>query len=61
MHIQDVVVRPFALMVIPCPDCGSPMRLAAIMPVETRPRADEMMYRCDACDCNLKRVILPKD
>jgi len=60
MRIQDVLVRPFALIVIPCPDCGSPMRLAAIIPLETPPRADEMTYRCDACDCDLTRVTLPR-
>ena len=61
MRIQDILVRPFALMGIPCPDCGSPMRLAATMPVETPPKADEMAYRCDACDCELKRVTPPNE
>jgi ssDNA-binding Zn-finger/Zn-ribbon topoisomerase 1 len=61
MRIQDVVVRPFALMVIPCPDCGNPMRLAAIIPVGTPPKSEEMTYRCDTCDCDLKRVSGPKD
>jgi hypothetical protein len=64
MRIQNVVWRPFALMVIPCPDCGRPMRLAAVTPVETAARANEIQeitYRCDACDCDLKRVSRSKD
>jgi len=60
MRIQDVVGRPFAVMVVPCPNCGGPMRLAAIMPVESSPNADEMTYRCDTCDCEFKRVTRPK-
>jgi hypothetical protein len=61
MRTQDEVVRPFALIPIPCPDCGGQMRLAAVMPADSSPMADEMTYRCDACNCNLKRVTRKKN
>jgi hypothetical protein len=61
MRIRDDVVRPFAVIPIPCPDCGAQMRLAAVMPADSSARADEMTYRCDACNCDLKRITRKKD
>jgi hypothetical protein len=60
MRTQDEVVRSFVVMPIPCPDCGSQMRLAAVLPVDSSAKADEMTYRCDACNCDLKRVTRKK-
>jgi hypothetical protein len=56
MRIQDEVGRPSALIPMPCPDCGGQMRLAAVMPAASSEKADEITYRCDACNCDLKRV-----
>jgi hypothetical protein len=61
MRARDEVVRPFALMPLPCPDCGGQMRLAAVMPADSSERADEMTYRCDVCNCDLKRVTPKKN
>jgi hypothetical protein len=61
MRTQDEVVRLFALIPIPCPDCGCQMRLAAVMPADSSAKVDEMTYRCDACNCDLKRVTRKKN
>jgi hypothetical protein len=61
MRTQDEVVRPFALMPIPCPDCGGQMRLAAVMPADSPEKGDVITYRCDACNCDLKRVTRKKN
>jgi uncharacterized protein with PIN domain len=41
-----------------CPDCGARMRLVSLMPMPV-PRvqgADEIVYRCERCKVELKRV-----
>jgi hypothetical protein len=44
--------------VVRCPDCSALMRLAA---VETAPEfKDEITYRCDACEKEIKQQVEPK-
>jgi DNA-directed RNA polymerase subunit RPC12/RpoP len=41
-----------------CPDCGAPMRLVSLMPMP-KPKvqgADEIVYRCERCKVELKRI-----
>jgi hypothetical protein len=62
MRTREEVVRSYPLIPIPCPDCGEPMRIAAVMPADLPVNADELTYRCDACECDLRRwVSLPKN
>ena len=42
-----------------CPDCGEPMRLAAIMPATSVPKADVITYRCDGCRCDVRHITKP--
>jgi hypothetical protein len=59
MHIQDDVVRSTPRVIMLCPDCGDPMRVTAT-PATVLPKV-EITFRCDLCDCDLKRVSRPKD
>jgi hypothetical protein len=59
MRTREEVVRSYPLIPIPCPDCGGRMRIAAVMPADLPVKADELTYRCDACDCDLKRWVSP--
>jgi hypothetical protein len=60
MHIQDDVARSIPLVVMLCPDCGDPMRVATATQTAIPPKV-EITFRCDLCDCDLKRVSRPKD
>jgi hypothetical protein len=42
-----------------CPDCGEQMRLLSIVPIQTEDRADEIRYRCDACNVDHTQVTRP--
>jgi hypothetical protein len=58
MNIQDDVVRSIPLVIMLCPDCGDPMRVSTA-PTAV-PSKVEITFRCDLCDCDLKRVSRPK-
>ena len=49
----------FAPSHVVCPDCGEPMRLLNIVPVQTEDRTDEIRYRCDACNVEHRQVTRP--
>jgi hypothetical protein len=59
MHIQDDVIRSIPLVIMPCPDCGDPMRVSTATPTTVPPKV-EISFRCDLCDCDLKRASRPK-
>jgi hypothetical protein len=59
MRTREEAVCSYPLIPIPCPDCGGPMRISAVVPADLPVRADELTYRCDACDCDLKRWVSP--
>jgi hypothetical protein len=59
MHIQDDVVRSIPPVIMLCPDCGDPMRVTTVTPTAVTPKV-EITFRCDLCDCDLKRVSRPK-
>jgi hypothetical protein len=48
----------FAPPQVLCPDCGSAMRVFSVMPSPLG-RGGEIVYRCDGCNVELKRVIGP--
>lgn len=58
MRVEKDVTTILAPPPLKCPDCGTPMRLVAIMPTpKTVPsQADEITYRCDKCKVELKRL-----
>jgi DNA-directed RNA polymerase subunit RPC12/RpoP len=62
MRVEKDVTTFLAPPHLKCPDCGTPMRLVAIMPTpKTVPtQADEITYRCDKCKVELKRLSKPQ-
>jgi hypothetical protein len=61
MRVEKDMTTVFAPPRLKCPDCGTPMRLVAIMPSPTTvpSQADEITYRCDKCQVELKRLNKP--
>jgi hypothetical protein len=56
MHISNSPPPFFVSFVLPCPDCGTVMKLFSIIPTSAVQDGDEITYRCDPCAINLKRV-----
>lgn len=60
MNIRSNSPEYYELPHMICPECGAPMRLAAIFPLPSD-RRDEISFRCEACDVELKRVVALAD
>jgi hypothetical protein len=58
MRVRDQRAENLLPTVV-CPDCGAPMRLAAIFPTGGVSSADEVTYRCDPCRVDLRRTAKP--
>jgi Zn finger protein HypA/HybF involved in hydrogenase expression len=62
MSVQNnTSVHPFASIL--CADCGSPMRLVAVVPLQSArrtERTDEIAYRCEACRSDTKQLAKPR-
>jgi hypothetical protein len=57
MRIHDQHSGVFASPHLICPNCGGPMKLTFIIPATATPTADEITYRCEGCQIEMRRVM----